>query len=123
MRTHAEVIYPLFIKRVSLNKRRIEYLTKAFFSFCLQILQYSLQGGFYQRLKDIMSESVLTQLMRKSVVHLGPEMTSRKISFKMDQLFVIPVLKPLDPCCQYIHDREVPYAHEYAVVIDFDEFR
>ena len=60
--------------------------------------------------------------MEKSVVS---ELHSlqHKPNYILDNLYVIPVMTSVDPCCQYLLDKHIPAAQEYAFILDFDRFR
>ena len=40
-------------------------------------------------------------------------------NLSLDHLYVIPQLKPVNPCCSYAHDRRFNSVREYAYVLDF----
>lgn len=78
------------------------------------ILDSSNGGGYYRRILPYLSDIQLNQFKNLA------EIPKDKI---LNHLYIVPELKPANPCCAYAYKRRFLSPQEYSYILDFDQYR
>ena len=81
------------------------------------------RSDYYKNLQKYIPQQILYQLMQNGLRYLqlenGTDMYQYDWEYKLDKLYVVPVLQPSQPCCFLPFERHYKSTQEFAHIIDF----
>ena len=81
------------------------------------------RSDYYKNLQKYIPQQIIYQLMQNGLRYLqlenGTDIYQYEWEYKLDKLYVVPVLQPSQPCCLMPFERHYKSTQEFAHVIDF----